>query len=499
MATPNPAASPLPMTTPPGHDHGPLSITFINPQLTYKPGDTIKGYVAAALARGELIEAIEVSLIGTAETEISPQKRPVHGSPNRTSVRTHNRLIDMKKSIPLMPTNISHGIWPFEFTVPELTDSVGRFGSSLTSRKFAIQRHQVPPTFFHKDAHGNMARVEYGILAHMSRSSRNLEPYEQWETLRIDIRKPQQDNPPANRHDLKPVVTRIHRPIHAQTPCGRLKDFLSCRANCSHLRLSPTIFIPDDIIPGRPLPFTILLTPKPKSSADPSNPQIELINLCVVLREETSILGSNDRFHRIRAWFGHSITLAEKQITLEEQRIETSAPTIFEKEGTQSLLKRLLAVEDGIQPNVKTFNISKCHRIAIKADLVAEKEKFSLDLSLPVTVLQGRQMDTHSDAVHTHISTTATTPGGDHFAATCPICRHRAAARVARQLLDPVRIPNVYEYSRESTMTNSIAPSRGPYSRPTTMFGLHRHLEVPEELWTIRDEVDNRRRSAQSL
>ncbi|KAL1618920.1 hypothetical protein SLS54_007036 [Diplodia seriata] len=307
-------------------------------------GDTIRGRVKTSIPL-ELIESVEASFIGTTKTETFPWKRkPSAFAPKRLSLDMHYQLIDFKESLIARQVKGPVASWPFKFRVPLFTDTVGRHGPRRTSRKFAIQRHWLPPTVFHQSSDGNTARVDYGISVCVTCTDRKV--YEQRKVVKIDQWTEQQAVPPARRHDLSRVFD------HAST-----------------------IFIPKTIIPGRQFPITILLTPKKAST-----PEVELRKLEVIIKEKTKGL-----FRPPVIWLGCPFSLGKEVVHL-----ETTGPTSLEKAGTASLFRKLLTVETSLQPDVKTFNISRTHSIFVQAYFYDGKRHSTLHVEGPITVMSQR-------------------------------------------------------------------------------------------------------------
>ncbi|OJD38653.1 uncharacterized protein BKCO1_4000118 [Diplodia corticola] len=140
----------------------PFHIHILNPKDTYASGDVIRGMVGARVPWSS-VESAKISLIGTTETLV-----------NHRRCRRH-QLIDIEK--PLIPVPDYGGYRAFEFTIPILTDTPGKHGRTTTPRKFAVQRHRLPPTFSHRDSRGNTATVDYAICARMTFTDPNETPH----------------------------------------------------------------------------------------------------------------------------------------------------------------------------------------------------------------------------------------------------------------------------------------------------------------------------------
>ncbi|KAL1619982.1 hypothetical protein SLS56_009855 [Neofusicoccum ribis] len=351
------AATPVPTVTPNPtiRNHNPLDIIITNRKCRYTSGDSITGKVAISLP-DEVIESMEVSLVGLCETEIVT-KQSGYRSPNLTSIRSQDKLVDIVKPITHDSTETADGFWPFEFIVPEFTNTLAKYSSQQTSRKFATQRHLLPPSFMQRDSSGNMAQVVYGILARMHRSTRNLEPYTHWVEVKVGTAHEHQEVPSPVRHDLKLVIKRFSRNRTPQTLFAKIRDILCFKtSSVPRICLEPTIFLPDQIIPGHQLPFTILLTPRPQRPADLSKPKVTLNSLKVVLREQTSILKQTSRRCRV----DKPLDLGQMQISLEDQYVGIR-PLILEQERTQSIFKQLYNIDDSLLPNIKTFILHPEH------------------------------------------------------------------------------------------------------------------------------------------
>lgn len=409
---------------------------------------------------------MQIRLFGICETEISTNKR---GTASPSSTFTHHRinLIDIVHSAIETPITAPDGSWPFHFLIPEFTDTPGKYGPLRTPRNFAIQRHRLPPSFLQSDSAGNRAHISYGIEATIFRNSRNLQPHISWHELKLDTFKEQQEVPLATKHDQKLVVRRMPGLRENLTLPEKIRGIFSfqSRLHTPRLRLAPSISLPTQVIPGRELPFTILVAPKPKGPADPSGPQVTLNNLKIVLREKTSILDATIRFFRLPRRPGHSIDLVKRQITIENRRIETSSPLVLKqeltREATQSSFKKPYDVDYSLLPNIKTFTVSTTHDIAVQADLTCEGHKFHLALTVPIVVLQKRSLGLELDLEPDSGPSFPNTPPSS-FCSSCPACRQAAARRAASALLPLATLQRIMEWSQESLVTDQLPTMTRP-------------------------------------
>ncbi|KAF2145344.1 uncharacterized protein K452DRAFT_355827 [Aplosporella prunicola CBS 121167] len=246
----------------------------------YRPGDKVSGRVWFEPQRQEKIKSIEISFYGRCYVEIyNPRERRLL---QRVPKSEEVTLFCAAKTLIRTDVIRTTSFWPFEFQFPEYTDPLPDWFNTKQryGALFAGGVHPLPPSFkTDEEETDNFGCISYELIAHAEgyRKHRN---YRDNCQLRLKLKDPVETALPPSAlgpHILKPLHTQLHQLDTEPHMLKKLWRFCICKQKDHGPRvdITPTVFVPHVVIPGREISPLFSLAPKSKP-VSPRQPELEL-------------------------------------------------------------------------------------------------------------------------------------------------------------------------------------------------------------------------------